>query len=102
MASLALYAYSVARHANTLDLALGCQPGAHAFIEQLSSTRLIDVTPMRIDENSVNALRPMQGTTLMAFGFRMFAVFSYEQDQPMFKQGRGAPVKHSTYAVVVI
>jgi hypothetical protein len=56
---------------------------------------------MRIEANSVNAFRPAHGSNLTAFGFHVYAVFGYEQDDPMFKQGSGQPTMTSAYGVVV-
>ncbi|WP_233446762.1 hypothetical protein [Paraburkholderia terrae] len=43
----------------------------------------------------------MHGGNLTAFGFHVYAVFGYEQGDPMFKQGSGEPMTASTYGVVV-
>jgi hypothetical protein len=56
---------------------------------------------MRVEANSVNAFRPVHGGNLTAFGFHVYAVFGYEQDDPMFKQGSGELIAASTYGVVV-
>jgi hypothetical protein len=50
---------------------------------------------MRIEANSVNAFRPVHGGNLTAFRFHVYAVFGYEQGDPMFKQGSGEPIAAS-------
>ena len=56
---------------------------------------------MRVEANSVNAFRPAHGSNLTAFGFHVYAVLGYEQDDPMFKQGSGQPTTASACGVVV-
>jgi hypothetical protein len=87
-------------HAYALDPQLDCNSSAHQFIAPLLSGRSIDPKPMRIEANSVNAFRPAHGSDLTAFGFPVYAVFGYEQDDPMFEQGSGQPIRAS-YGVVV-
>ncbi|WP_348638441.1 hypothetical protein [Paraburkholderia sp. D15] len=87
--------------ADDLDQQLDCTSSPHEFIGALLDSQSIDPKPMRIEANSVNSFRPSRGTQLNAFGFHVYAVFGYEQDEPMFKQGSGQPVKPSTYGVVV-
>jgi hypothetical protein len=88
-------------HAHALDPQLDCQSSAHEFIAPLLDEQSIDPTPMRVEANSVNAFRPSHGSNLTAFGFHVYAVFGYEQDDPMFKQGSGQPTTASAYGVVV-
>jgi hypothetical protein len=88
-------------NAYALDSQLACQSSPHDFIAALLDEQSIDPKPIRIEANSVNAFRPSHGSNLTAFGFHVYAVFGYEQNDPMFKQGSGQPVKLSTYGVVV-
>lgn len=88
-------------NAGALDSQLDCQSSPHDFIAALLDEQSIDPKPMRIEANSVNAFRPAHGSNLTAFGFHVYAVFGYEKDDPIFKQGSGQPVKRSTYGVVV-
>ncbi|MFM0731773.1 hypothetical protein PQQ52_14920 [Paraburkholderia sediminicola] len=88
-------------NAYALDTQLDCQSSPHDFIAPLLNEQSIDPKPMRIEANSVNAFRPTRGSNLTAFGFHVYAVFGYEPDDPMFKQGSGQPVKPSRYGVVV-
>ncbi|CAB3784894.1 hypothetical protein GCM10011400_47820 [Paraburkholderia caffeinilytica] len=88
-------------NAYALDAKLDCRSSPHDFIAPLLDGQSIDPKPMRIEANSVNAFRPARGSDLMAFGFHVHAVFGYEQNDPIFKQGSGQPVTHPTYGVVV-
>ena len=92
---------SVLCHAHALDLQLDCKSSAHEFIAPLLDDQSVDPKPMRIEANPVNAFRPARGSNLTAFGFRVYAVFGYEQDDPMFKPGSGQPIMASSYGVVV-
>ena len=92
---------SVLCHAHELDLQLDCKSSAHEFIAPLLDDQSIDPKPMRIEANSVNAFRPTHGSNLTAFGFHVYAVFGYEQGDPMFKAGGGEPMTASAYGVVV-
>ncbi len=88
-------------HAHSLDPQLDCKSSAHEFIAPLLDDQFIDPTPMRVEANSVNAFRPTHSSNLTAFGFHVYAVFGFEQDHPMFKQGSGQPATASAYGVVV-
>ncbi|WP_434114588.1 hypothetical protein [Paraburkholderia caffeinilytica] len=88
-------------NAYALDAQLDCQSSPHDFIAPLLNEQSIDPKPMRVEADSVNAFRPTRGSNLTAFGFRVYAVFGYEQDDPMFKKGSGRPVESSIYGVVV-
>ena len=84
-----------------LDDQLVCKTDAHTFIQPLLDDQYIDPNPMRVESNSVNAFRPKRGRDLTAFGFHVYAVFGYQQDDPMFKRGSGEPLKGSLYGAVV-
>jgi hypothetical protein len=88
-------------HAAELDAALGCGESAHQFIGDLADQQLIDPEPMRVESNSINAFQPVRGERLTAFGFNVFAVVGYEQDDPLFKRGKGEPLAKSAYGAVV-
>ncbi|MCG5076537.1 hypothetical protein [Paraburkholderia tagetis] len=92
---------SVLCHAYALDPQLDCKLSAHEFIAPLLQDQSIDRKPMRIEANSINAFRPAHSSNLTAFGFRVYAVFGYEQDDAIFKQGSGQPITASAYGVVV-
>ncbi|WP_244817809.1 hypothetical protein [Caballeronia sp. Lep1P3] len=89
-------------HAHALESQLDCKSSAHRFIAPLRDERYIDASPMRVESNSVNAFRPTHGSELTAYGFRVYAVLGYEQDDAMFKQGAGQPINDSAYGVVVL
>jgi hypothetical protein len=101
VASLGVGLSSAACNAYALDAQLDCQLSPHDFIAPLLDEQSIDPKPMRIEANSVNAFRPSRGSNLTAFGFHVYAVFGYEQNDPMFKQGSGQAVTPPTYGVVV-
>jgi hypothetical protein len=84
-----------------LDAALACGESAHQFIGSLADQQLIDPKPMRVESNSINAFQPVRGERLTAFGFTVFAVVGYEQDDPLFKRGKGEPLAKSAYGAVV-
>jgi hypothetical protein len=84
-----------------LDAALACGESAHRFIGDLADQQLIDPEPMRVESNSINAFQPVRGERLTAFGFSVFAVVGFEQDDPLFKRGKGEPLAKSAYGAVV-
>lgn len=85
----------------TLDDHLSCAETAHDFVSGLVDRQSIDVTPMRIEPNSVNAFRPSSGNSLTAFGLRVRAVFGYQPGDPLFKAGGNEPPSGPVYGVVV-
>jgi len=87
--------------ASSLDTALLCEESAHRFIGDLAAQQLIDPKPMRVESNSINAFRPVRGASLDAYGFSVFAVVGYEQDDPIFRPGNGEPIAKSAYGAVV-
>jgi hypothetical protein len=99
----ALYAalLPLAASAAALDEPLACTQSAHRFIADLSDQQLIDPKPMRVESNSINAFRPVRGASLDAYGFSVFAVVGYEQDDPIFRAGSGEPLAKSAYGAVV-
>lgn len=101
LVSLGVGLSSAACNAYALDTQLNCQSNPHDFIAPLLDEQSIDPKPIRIEANSVNAFRPARGSNLTAFGFHVSAVFGYAQNDPIFKQGSGQPLKSSTYGVVV-
>lgn len=88
-------------HAYPLDGQLDCKSTGHAFITSLLNDQSIDPKPMRVEANSVNVFRPMRGSNLTAFGYRVYAVLGYQHDDELFKQGTGQPVADSAYGVVI-
>jgi hypothetical protein len=87
--------------AHELDAQLDCTSNAHSFIASLQSDQYIEQTPMHVEANSVNAFRPTRGSELTAFGFRVYAVLGYEQNDEMFHKGSGEAMSGSLYGVVV-
>jgi hypothetical protein len=88
-------------HALALDAQFDCKSDAHTFIESLVTDQYIDPNPMRVEANSVNAFRPIRGRDLTVFGFRVYAVLGYQQDDAMFKKGNGEAASSSIYGAVV-
>ncbi|WP_236721058.1 hypothetical protein [Paraburkholderia phytofirmans] len=101
VASLGVGFSAAVCNAYALDTQMNCQSSPHDFIAPLLDEQSIDPKPMRIEANSVNAFRPAHGSNLTAFGFHVHAVFGYEPNDPIFKQGSGQSVSSSTYGVVV-
>ena len=87
--------------AAALDAPLACNVSAHRFIADLAQQHLIDPQPMRVESNSINAFRPARGASMSAFGFSVFAVVGFEQDDPLFRPGNGEPLAKSAYGAVV-
>jgi hypothetical protein len=86
----------------TLDSDLSCAETAHDFVADLVGTQSIEVTPMRIEPNSVNAFRPRSGAPMTAFGLRVHAVFGYQPGDPLFKAGGSATPSGPVYGAVVL
>jgi hypothetical protein len=101
LASALAFAPMAARAA-TLDDALTCQESAHDFVSGLIDQKLIDAKPMRVESNSINAFWPAHGQRLTAYGFSVFAIVGFQQDDPLFKTGDGKPIGRSAYGAVVV
>lgn len=101
LVAFALALPPVLSYAYALDLPLDCRSSAHAFIAPLLEHQYIDPQPMHVETNSVNAFRPVHGSNLTAFGFRVYAVLGFEPDDALFKRGSGQPLPGSPYGVVV-
>ncbi|HEY3598223.1 MAG TPA: hypothetical protein VGL08_12030 [Paraburkholderia sp.] len=100
-ATLLAAAFPLSSFAAALDAALACNVSAHSFIADLAEQQLIDPEPTRVEANSINAFRPARGVRLTAFGFSVFAVVGFEQDDPLFRPGDGEPLAKSAYGAVV-
>jgi hypothetical protein len=86
---------------HALDDRLSCDLTAHDFVKDLLDQDIIQLPPMRVEDNSVNAFRPTRDADLTAFGLRVRAVFGYQSGDPLFKTaGTKIPPK-SMYGVVV-
>jgi hypothetical protein len=93
--------HSLPAAAHELDAQLDCTSNAHSFIESLQSDQFIETEPMHVEANSVNAFRPTRDSQLTAFGFRVYAVLGYAQDDDLFHKGKGEAMAGSLYGVVV-
>jgi hypothetical protein len=91
----------VAAHAYALDAQFDCRARPHVFIGQLIHTQYVDPNPMHVEANSVNAFRPAHGRDIAAFGFRVYAVIGYEQDDGLFKKGAGQALAGQLYGAVL-
>ena len=100
-AALIAAAMPLASRAAELDAALACGESAHRFIADLADQQLIEPEPMRVESNSINAFQPARDARMTAFGFSVFAVVGFEQDDPLFKHGKGEPLAKSAYGAVV-
>ena len=101
LAALLLSALPFAARAASLDAPLACDVSAHQFVADLAAQQLIEPKPMRVESNSINAFRPVRGADLTAYGFSVFAIVGYEQDDPIFRPGSGEPLAKSAYGAVV-
>lgn len=99
----ALTAWATFAHAGTkaLESQLDCKSTPHDFIAPLQDDGLLEKKPMRVEPNSVNAFRPTKGSTLTAYGFKVYALVAYQKDDPLFKQGKGEPIGDAAYGAVV-
>jgi len=101
--ALLLAALPVIGHAaETLDEPLTCKMSAHDFIGGLIDQQLIERKPMHVEDNSVNAFWPAPGQHLSAYGFSVFAIVGFQQDDPLFRTGSGQPIARSAYGAVVV
>jgi hypothetical protein len=100
--ALLLAALPMVGHAAVLDDSLTCKISAHEFISGLIDQQLIDPTPMRVEANSVNAFWPAHDRHLSAYGFSVFAIVGFQQDDPLFRTGSGKPIARSAYGAVVV
>jgi hypothetical protein len=89
-------------HAAALDDALTCKESAHDFVSSLMDQNLIDAKPMKVESNSINAFWPAHGQKLTAYGFSVFAIVGFQQDDPLFQTGKGKPIARSAYGAVVV
>ena len=94
-------ALPAAVHALSLDDALACGDRAHGYITSLQTRQLIADHPLHVEDNAINVFWPARHSELTAFGFRVYAVIGYEQDDPIFTLGKGEPMRGSLYGVVV-
>jgi len=101
LSGLALAPLASQAGTTALDGQLACRESAHTFIAGLMSRRLIKTEPMRVASNSINAFSPASGQDLTAYGFNVFAVVGFQQDDPLFQQGDGKPIGRSAYGAVV-
>ncbi|SAK48117.1 hypothetical protein AWB78_00849 [Caballeronia calidae] len=92
---------AVLAHAEALERQLDCKSTPHDFIAPLQDKHLLEAKPMRVENNSINAFRPVKGATLTAYGFKVYALVAYQKDDPLFKQGKGEPIGDAAYGAVV-
>lgn len=100
-AGLATALFPTLVHAGTPDEQFDCTSNPHRFISALIDAKSIDPQPTHVEANSVNAFKPAHGAGLHAFGFPIYAVFGYEPDDSLFRQGSGKTVDGPVYGVVV-
>jgi hypothetical protein len=101
LVTLSLFVPTLA-HADTLDAQMDCKSDGHSFISPLLVSGEIEVKPMRVEPNSINAFRVKKGVHLTAFDYRVYAVIGYQKDDPLFQVGNGQPIADSAYGVIVI
>jgi hypothetical protein len=87
--------------AHALDGQLDCKSNPHAFIAPLQDSHEIEMTPMRVESNSINAFKPTHGSELTAFDFGVYALVAYQKDDVLFRRGSGEPISDSYGAVVI-
>jgi len=99
--ALLFAALPLAGHAAALDESLTCRESAHDFVSGLIDQKLIEPTPSRVERNSINAFWPVHGKHMTAYGFSVFAIVGFQQDDPLFRTGDGKPIARSAYGAVV-
>lgn len=99
--ALSLAALPLTGHAAALDEALTCKESAHDFVSSLIDQKLIEPKASRVESNSINAFWPAHGQHMTAYGFSVFAIVAYQQDDPLFRTGDGKPIARSAYGAVV-
>jgi len=99
--ALLFAALPLAGHAAALDESLTCRESAHDFVSGLIDQKLIEPTPSRVERNSINAFWPVHGQHMTAYGFSVFAIVGFQQDDPLFRTGDGKPIARSAYGAVV-
>ena len=99
--AIAAWLPPVPSYAHALDPQLDCRSNAHAFIAPLLKNQYIDPHPVRVEAKSVNAFRPTHDSDITAFGFRVYAVIGYEQDDELFKKGAGQALAGPLYGAVL-
>jgi hypothetical protein len=87
--------------AQSHDEQFDCKSNPHEFISSLIQEKSIDPNPSRVEANSVNAFRPAHGNRLSAFGFPIYVVLGYAQDDTLFHHGAGKEIDAPIYGVVV-
>ena len=87
--------------ATPLDDALACNDHAHAYIQSLQDQHLIADHAMHVEDDGLNVFWPSRNSGLTAFNMKVFVVIGYQQDDPMFKPGKGDPMDGGLYGVVV-
>lgn len=100
--ALLLAALPVIGHAAALEDSLTCKVSAHEFISGLIDEQLIEPKPMHVEDNSINAFWPTHGQHLSAYGFSVFAIVGFQQDDALFRTGSGRPIARSAYGAVVV
>lgn len=99
--ALFLAALPLAGHAAALDEWLTCKASAHDFVSSLIEQKLIAPEASRVEPNSINAFWPIHGQHMTAYGFNVFAIVGFQQDDPLFRTGSGKPIARSAYGAVV-
>ncbi|WP_029044110.1 MULTISPECIES: hypothetical protein [Cupriavidus] len=88
--------------AASFDSLLACGESAHQFIAGLQQQRLIETSPMRVEDNSVNAFWPKSDAGMTVLGRSVFAVFGYQPGDALFKAGKGTPLDKPLHGVAVV
>jgi hypothetical protein len=101
LAAACLVSYCPDASSRSLDDDLDCRSTPHSFVASLEAEQLINPDPVRVGADSVNAFRPSQGNELTAFGFRVYAIVGYAEDDSMFRRGHGEAASGPLYGVVV-
>jgi hypothetical protein len=95
----AAWALAAPATAKSIDDGLDCRGSGHAYVAPLLANGDIEREPMHVEDNSVNAFHTAHALT--AYGFGVYVVLGYQANDPIFRQGAGAPIGDWAYGVVV-
>ncbi|PMS38465.1 hypothetical protein C0Z20_00845 [Trinickia symbiotica] len=98
-AALALLALAASAQAAELSPAFQCDRSPHDFVGTLINQRLIDARP-HVDQRSLNTFRPLPGSHLTVFQYKVISVVGYQPDDSVFGEMPGASIP-ALYGVVV-
>jgi hypothetical protein len=101
LCALAALSMPLSANAVPLDDALACNDQAHAYIQSLQDRHLIADHSMHVEDDGLNVYWPTHDAGLTVYNMHVFAVLGYQQDDAMFRPGKGEPMDGGLYGAVV-